>query len=306
MLTVVSMAVAALSTLTLFVAALLLVRPRVIFGGAPMRLRPALAGVMLALLAGGLALPDRAAAQNADGAALMAESLKAGKALRSVAVGRFVLTNKAGQSRVRQTVSVSEARPDGVNNRRVVRFTGPADIAGTSVLTVENEGGDDDIWVYLPALKKVRRLPASSRKDAFVGTDFSYGDVLGHPVAEWNHRLIRSETVGGTATRVIESTPRDGGITAATGYGRRISWLRAADNVLIKAEYFDAGGTLAKIYLAEDVRLVDPANRRLQAMRQVMRNLTTGHSTTIEYSSFRTDQAVAASQFQPRSLENAR
>lgn len=84
-----------------------------------------------------------------------------------------------------------------------------------------------------------------------------------------------------------------------------MSWLRSADNVLVKADYYDAAGTLAKTYAAEDVRLVDPANRRFQAMRQVMRNLTTGHSTTIEYSSFRTDQPVAASQFQPRSLETA-
>jgi hypothetical protein len=305
MLTVVSMLVAALSTLTLFVAALLSVRPGVIFGGTATRLRPALAGAAFALLLGSVALSDRAAAQTADAAQLMTDSLKASKALRSTAVGRFVLTNKAGQSRIRQTLSLSEAKPDGVSNRRVVRFTGPADIAGTAVLTIENQDRDDDIWVYLPALKKVRRLPASSRKDAFVGTDFSYGDVLGHPVREWNHRLLRSETLNGVATRVIESTPRDAGVTAATGYGRRISWLRAADNMLVKADYHDATGTLVKSYVAEDVRLVDPANRRFQAMRQVMRNLTTGHSTTIEYSSFRTDQPVAASQFQPRSLENA-
>ncbi len=307
MLTMVSMLVAAVSTLTLFVAALLLVRPRVIFGkaGSPV-LRPAVAAAALALLITAPGPHDAALAQEGEAAQAMAESLKAGKALRSTAVGRFVLTNKAGQSRIRQTLSVSEIKPDGIHNRRVVRFTGPADIAGTAVLTIENAGADDDIWVYLPALKKVRRLPASSRKDAFVGTDFSYGDVLGHPVAEWNHRIVRSESLGGVPTRVIESTPRDPGTTAATGYGRRLSWLRTADNMMIRCDYYDAAGTLIKTYVAEDVRLVDPANRRFQAMRQTMRNLTTGHSTTIEYSSFRTDQAVAESQFQPRSLENAR
>ena len=305
MLTVVSMLVAALSTLTLFVAALLAVRPAVIFGNWPARLKPALAGAALSVVISLLAAPDQAVAQNVDATQLMADSLKAGKALRSTAVGRFVLTNKAGQSRVRQTLSVSEIKPDGIHNRRVVRFTGPADIAGTSVLTIENQGSDDDIWVYLPALKKVRRLPASSRKDAFVGTDFSYGDVLGHPVAEWTHRLLRNEVLNGVATRVIESTPRDASVAAATGYGRRLSWLRTADNVLLKTEYLDTAGMLTKVYVAEDVRLVDPTNRRFQAMRQVMRNLTTGHSTTIEYSSFRTDQPVQASQFQPRSLENA-
>lgn len=306
MLTVVSMVVAALSTLTLFVAALLAVRPRVIFGGTRTQWQPAMGMVAMAMAVGAFSLSQPVSAQAPDAAALMADSLKAGKALRSTAVGRFVLTNKAGQSRIRQTLSVSEIKPDGVHNRRVVRFTGPADIAGTAVLTIENGGSDDDIWVYLPALKKVRRLPASNRKDAFVGTDFSYGDVLGHPVAEWSHRLVRSETLNGVATRVVESLPRDAGVTAATGYGRRLSWLRSADNMLVKAEYFDATGTLAKTYAAEDIRPVDPANRRFQAMRQVMKNLTTGHSTTIEYSSFRTDQKVDEDQFRARSLERAR
>jgi predicted RND superfamily exporter protein len=305
MLTVVSMAIAAFSTLTLFMAALLAVRPSVIFGGQPARLRPAVAAAMIALAvgAGGALAPDRAVAQSVDPAALMAESLQAGKALRSTAQGRFVLTNKAGQSRVRETLSVSELKPDGINNKRVVRFTSPADIAGTGVLTIENAGADDDIWVYLPALKKVRRLPASSRKDAFVGTDFSYGDVLGHPIEEWSHRLVRSETLNGVGARVIESTPRTPSVTAATGYGKRLSWLRAGDNVLLKAEYHDAGGTLVKVYQADDIRLVDPANRRYQAMRQTMRNVITGHSTTIDYSSFRTDRPVPTEQFLPRNLE---
>jgi predicted RND superfamily exporter protein len=253
LLTVASMIVAALSTLTLFAALLLTVRPKVIFPNdgeparAPLGASPVPAAVVL-LMAAGLAfgfLASPAQAQSsADAEALMAESLKATKAYRSLAVGRFVLTNKAGQSRIRQTSSVSELKPDGVHNRRLVRFSAPADIAGTAVLTIENQGADDDIWVYLPALKKVRRLPASGKKDAFVGTDFSYGDVIGHPVAEWSHKFIRSETLEGTPVRVIESLPRDPKVVANTGYGRRITWLRANDAVPVKTEYYSPQGTL--------------------------------------------------------------
>jgi predicted RND superfamily exporter protein len=307
-LTCVSMAVAAGSTLTLFAAALLTVRPAVIFGGqrAPHDLGRAVTASLigLGLIAGlglGLARPARAA--DADAARLMAESLKVTNALRSNAIGRFVLTNPGGQTRVRQTLSISELKPDGVHNKRVVRFNAPADIAGTSVLTIENGGSDDDIWVYLPALKKVRRLPSSSRKDAFVGTDFSYGDVLGHPVDEWLHRRLRTETLAGVPTVVIESVARDAGVIASTGYTRRISWLRQSDAVLMQAQYFDAGGTLAKLYTASNIQLVDAANHRFQPMRQVMRNMITGHSTAIEYSSFRTDQPVRSDQFEARALE---
>ncbi len=308
MLTVVSMAVAALSTLTLFMAALLTVRPKVIFGGElQMVLRPAVAASAAALVLAFAAVsePAPAFAEEPNAAKLMAASLQATKPVRSVAEGRFVLTNKAGQSRVRATRSVSALKADGANNRRVVRFTSPADVAGTAVLTIENSDTPDDIWVYLPALKKVRRLPPSNLKDAFVGTDFSYGDVLGHAVADWNHKVDRTETVGGVATRVIESTPKTAAVTAATGYGRRVSWLRVADNVMVKASYYDAKGTLAKNYTAEGIRLVDRSNGRYQAMKQMMRNDVTGHFTTIEYSTFVTDMPVAASEFEPRGLERA-
>ncbi len=307
LLTVASMIVAALSTLTLYAALLLKVRPRVIFPNdkhvpAPTDLvaRPAIIAALL--VAAGLGHADAARAQTIDAAALMANSLQVTKALHSVAVGRFVLTNAEGQSRVRQTTSISQLLPDGINNRRVVRFSAPADISGTAVLTVENPG-DDDIWVYLPALKKVRRLTASARKDAFVGTDFSYGDVLGHPVAEWSHRLLRSESVDGVPTRVVESMPRDAGVKTATGYSKRISWLRAADAVPLKVEYYGPQGSLLKTYSCSDIRQVDAKAGRYQPMRQAMSNAATGHTTLIEYSTFKTDVPVTADAFLPRALE---
>ena len=307
LLTVASMIVAALSTLTLYAALLLTVRPKVIFPADTSASVPAKLTAQMAVIAGmliftGLGYVSAARAQAVDAAKLMADSLRVTKVVRSAAVGRFVLTNADGQSRVRLTTSISQLLPDGVNNRRVVRFSAPADISGTAVLTVENPG-DDNIWVYLPALKKVRRLTASARKDAFVGTDFSYGDVLGHPVAEWSHRYLRSETLDKMAVRVIESLPRDAGVTAATGYSRRISWLRAADAVPLKVEYYGPQGRLLKTYSCSDIRQVDPRVGRYQPMVQAMKNAATGHITRIEYSSFKTDTRLATDAFLPRALE---
>ena len=309
LLTMVSMIVAALSTLTLFAALLLTVRPKVVFAefDAATRasaLQPITVGVALMFVVSAITLstPAPAQAQAIDVTAMMAESLRATKPLRSQAVGRFILTNQAGQARVRQTTSVSELKSDGINNRRIVRFSAPADISGTAVLTIEN-AGEDDIWVYLPALKKVRRLTASNRKDAFVGTDFSYGDVLGHPVDEWTHRLVRSETIDGASARVIESLPRNAAVATDTGYSRRVNWLRVSDAVPLRTEFYGAAGNLMKIYTAIDIRLVDPKARRFQPMRQLMKNVVTGHSTLIEYSTFKTDVVFQANQFQPRALE---
>jgi hydrophobe/amphiphile efflux-3 (HAE3) family protein len=310
LLTMASMFTAATSSLTLFAALLLTTRPRVIFGEAgaapaTSALKASPAALALLVAGAGLAvLPATPvqAAESVDATKMMADSLIATKPLRSKSEGRFVLTNKEGQKRVRETDSVTELKADGVHNRRVVRFGSPADIKGTAVLTIENDG-DDDIWVYLPAMKKVRRLAASNKKDAFVGTDFSYGDVLGHRVEDWNQKFVRKEMLDGKPVVVIESTPKTPTVAANSGYSKRLSWLRAADAVDVKAEYYGPDGKLLKVYTASDIRLVDPKNKRYQPMRQLMTNVSTGHSTLIEYDEYSTDIDIPETQFQPRALE---
>ena len=70
----------------------------------------------------------------------------------------------------------------------------------------------------LPALKKVRRLVASNKKDSFVGTDLSYGDIIGHKVQEWHHVLVKEETIDGQACYVVESTPHSDAVQEQSGY----------------------------------------------------------------------------------------
>lgn len=303
-----SMVVAALSSLTLFGALLLTIRPRVIFGERGGRSRPSIASVpaaicLLMCLGCVIAVPGSAVAETPDASALLAASTKATQFRRSAATGRFVLINRGGQQRIRDTVSLSELKPDGVSNKRLIRFNSPADVRGTSVLTIENRGTDDDIWIYLPALKKVRRLTATGRRESFAGTDFSYGDVIGHPIADWTHQLMRQEILGGAATQVIVSQPRTPAVAALSGYSRRITWLRVDDAVPLKVEYYDMAGALLKVYTADDIRLIDASPRRFQAMRQTMRNIQSGHMTVIEYQTFRTDVAPSADNFTPRNLD---
>ena len=72
-------------------------------------------------------------------------------------------------------------------------------------LLVEQSVKDDDIWLYLPSMKKVRRLVSSNKRDSFVGTDFSYGDVIGHKVQDWEHSIVGEEAVDGFECFIIES-----------------------------------------------------------------------------------------------------
>ena len=109
----------------------------------------------------------------------------------------MVLTNDKGQQRVRKTRSVNLLQPNGIDSKIMIRFLRPGDVEGTGYLQVQHYDGEDDMWIYLPALKKVRRLVANNKKDSFVGTDFSYGDILQPVVDTYKHTIVKSEVLDG-------------------------------------------------------------------------------------------------------------
>ena len=124
--------------------------------------------------------PQSAIAQTPSADQVMERNFVTMRVHDSVANVTFHLINPAGQERVRQTIYRTLLRENGVDSMRVARFMSPPDIRGTVVLMNENLGGDDDMWIYLPAARRVRRLVAANRKDSFVGSDFTYGDIIGH------------------------------------------------------------------------------------------------------------------------------
>ena len=152
---------------------------------------------MLMLAVGAVARRRTWLVPRPDTLAIMEKSLSATKVRNTIADATFTLINKDGEEQVRRTNGYTKLQDNGSDNMRSVRFLSPGDIKGTATLLIEHATGDDDMWIYLPALKKVRRLVASNKKDSFVGTEFSYGDVIGHRTSDWTHRILREETVAG-------------------------------------------------------------------------------------------------------------
>ena len=246
-------------------------------------------------------------AQNAFGApspeGIMAKNLLATKVADSTTNSTFRLINASGQVRVRETDGDSKLIAGTTDNRRLVNFLSPSDIRGTKTLLIEHSNAEDDMWIYLPAMKKVRRLVASNKKDSFVGTDFSYGDVIGYKVEEWNHKLVREENVAGRDCYVIESTPKSPQVAANTGYSRRIGWIDKGSFVALRAEIYDLNGQLLKKLTDEDVRQVDASNDRYQPMKLTAENVQTGHKTIIEFKNFKANVGIGDDVFTARSLE---
>lgn len=296
-----AMLVSALGALTILPSLILTFRPRFVFGAA--RSRSAVAALLLAGVAAGGGLPAGVRGAELSAAEIMERNFSVTKVGDSLAEATFTLINKNGQERVRRTWAATKLQSNGVDNRQLVRFLAPPDIRGTAVLLIEHSDRDDDIWVYLPALKKVRRVVAASKKDSFVGTDFSYGDVIGHRVEDWEHRLVGAELVGGQACYVIESVPRSAAVKATSGYSKRRSWVRKDNFVMVRGEYWDPAGQPLKTISAGDIQLVDPARQKWQPMRLEAVNVQTGHRTVIRYEKFRASQGVKDELFATRYLE---
>lgn len=298
---ILAMVVSALASLTLVPGLVLSLRPAFIFARAG-RNRWATAAMMLLAAVAAYGVPRLAQAEELSPLTIMERNLAATKVQDSVSEATFTLINRDGEQRVRRTIGYTKLQPNGTDNMRTVRFLSPADINGTATLLIEHADRDDDMWIYLPALRKVRRLNASNKKDSFVGTDFSYGDVIGHKPEEWNHQLVREETVDGSPCYVIESVPKTDDVRTNTGYSRRVSWIRKDNFVAVRVDFWDLAGQPLKRITASDIQPVG-RNGRWQPMFSEAVNLQTGHRTTIRFEQFRADQNLSDEYFTPRYLE---
>ena len=215
----------------------------------------------------------------------------------------MLLINDSGQTRERKSITLTKLQKNGIDSKLLVRFLSPADIKGTSFLQVEHAEGDDDQWIYLPALKKSRRLVASNKKDSFVGSDFSYGDILLPKVDFYRHTLLRTETIDGKECYVVESAPRDEDVKRNSGYSKKITWVRKDNFLETKVEYYDLAGRLLKTQSISGHQLVDPDTQRWFALRREMINHQTGHKTILVFERIETGVPAADDLFTTRNLE---
>jgi len=224
---------------------------------------------------------DAQRAATPDAATIMERNFMASKVTGIQMEATMVLTNDKGQQRERRNTSLVALQPNGVDSKFVVKFSTPADIRGTSFLQVEHSEGDDDLWIYLPALKKSRRLVASNKKDSFVGSDFSYGDISLPKVSKYKHALQRTDSIDGVECYVVESLPGDEAVKTNSGYSKKLTWVRTDNFVETKVEYYDLAGRLMKTQRVQKPQPVDAKNGRFFPMYREMTNHQTGHRTTL-------------------------
>ena len=238
-----------------------------------------------------------------DAAAIMERNFQASKVTGVRMDATMILINDKGQQRERRNTTVVALQENGVDSKFAVKFSTPADIKGTAFLQVEHSEGDDDLWIYLPALKKSRRLVASNKKDSFVGSDFSYGDVSLPKVAKYRHTLTRNERMDEVDCYVIESLPGDDTVKANSGYSKKITWVRSDNFVETKVEYYDLAGRLLKTQRVTKPQVVDAKAGRYFPMLREMTNHQTGHKTTLNVLKLETNVPTPDELFTTRYIE---
>jgi outer membrane lipoprotein-sorting protein len=166
---------------------------------------------------------------------------------------------------------------------------------------MENPGAADDRWIFLPSLGKVRRVAASEGSGSFMGTDLSYDDISSatRDADLDSHRLLREESLNGSACYVIESVPRD----SSYQYSKMVQWIDKETRVTMKIELYDKKPVLAKVL---EISSLKDVQGRLSPMVTTMSTLGAGTSTTITVNIIKYDDPIPDSVFTTSYLETGR
>lgn len=208
------------------------------------------------------------------------------------------LINEKGQERVRK-IAYFEKRDKNDNRNTLVKFQFPADVKGTGLLTLEHKGSEDDQWLYLPAMRKTRRISASDKGDSFMGSDFTYEDMEQEDLDEFEYKLLGMEDINGEPCNRIEGIAASESKKKETSYSRRELWVRKSDFFLLKINYYNRKGDFLKTLTASDIKVISGKPR---AHRLTMENFQRRHKTELIYEEIKLDQGISDNLFTERQL----
>lgn len=212
----------------------------------------------------------------------------------------MTLTNKKGSTRVREVVSYM--KDEGSTDKVVIVFRTPKDVAGVGYLMFEYDEKPDgttpdaDRWLYMPAMKKVRRISGSSSGDDFMGTDFTYEDMSDRGLSKDTFNLLGEENVDGAQTWKVECVAKD----TTEKNPRRVVWIDKSNYMMVKANFFDRQNTLQRELTCSEIKQI---NGIWTTCKMFMKNVQTNHSTSLEMKDVSYNQPVKDSYFTVSSLE---
>jgi outer membrane lipoprotein-sorting protein len=221
----------------------------------------------------------------------------------SEAVVKMIIVSEQGQTRERKITMATKLFDGGKTEKRIYRFLSPADVQGTGVLVFDYEKQADDVWIYLPALRKTRRIVSSQKSQSFMGSEFTYGDLNIPPLDDFNYNLVKEEDYGGESCFVVDILPKKPETGSEEGYSKKTFWVSKAKFAVRKGLFYDAGGALLKELKTDDIKLLDPKKNRYRAMKMEMTNKKNGRKSVFESEKVTLAPDTKDEFFTPRYLE---
>ena len=186
-------------------------------------------------------------------------------------------------------------------NRTLIVFDRPRDIAGTALLTYFDTGGDQQ-WVYFPAIKRVKRISATTKTSSFAGSEFTYEDLTGVPIDRFKYNWLREEPCPQNTSLkcdVVERYPVD----KDSGYHKHVFWMDQKDYRIFRIDFYDRKDVLIKTLVAADYKKYK--DKYWRASQSTITNLRTGKNTVMRWNNYNFDAKLSEGDFSRRALERS-
>lgn len=207
----------------------------------------------------------------------------------------MTLINKSGSERVRKIKQFTLDMGD--MEKSIMFFQSPADVKNTSFMswTYDDESKSDDQWIYLPALKKIKRISSDSKSDYFMGSDFTYDDLGDRKLNDDTHDLIGEETIDGVEYYVVESIPKNEDYM----YSRTKTWIRKDNFIGLKKEFYDEDEELLKVL---KINKFEEVSGFLVITSSEMENVQRDHRTSMKLNNVEINSGIPDSKFTERMM----
>ena len=213
----------------------------------------------------------------------------------------MILEDIGGNTRERRLrLSTLERRGDNQGDKSLVVFDEPRDIKGTALLSYTRILEPDDQWLFLPALKRVKRISSANKSGSFVGSEFAYEDITGQEFEKYTYKWLLDEPCDLLECFVVERRPR----YANSGYSRLVTWYDTEAYRIMRVDYFDLDGDHLKTLSLDDYRQYE--DRFWRPHELTMDSFLTGKSTILRYENYRFATGLTERDFDQGSLRRTR
>jgi len=211
----------------------------------------------------------------------------------------MLLRNQYGDESIRE-LHIKTLEQDNEGDKSLTIFSHPKDVKGTAFLSFSHTLSDDDQWLYLPALKRVKRISSSNKSGPFMGSEFSFEDLSSFEIEKYNYEYLSDERVNNIDSYKIIQYPVD----KNSGYTRRLVWVDKLEYRLQKVEFYDRKNALLKTLLYSDYQLY--LGQYWRANNMQMTNHQSGKTTELKWRDYAFKVGLKESDFKKNALKRAR